>query len=446
MRISDRFFPGALRGFLSGLWATAGKSAVLAGMLASCLPGFADEGRPTEARVTRSALQWQPRRGVERIAVDLSGTAYETTAEGKQVGYESSGCGWESGLKWRVKPPTEFATAREISPMPERHSFIRTVSHTAAAKAVRDAESEGNRHNVDPFDDPFGDRSARTSPDNDQGVLNAPQTLVARRSEPQSPAAAPRPIAYQDDRAARLNDLRATNERDCVAAIGKCTDARKKLRSENITDISVDITPAYKSDPKNVEEAQAELEQLYNNRDFKAHTFKNRAGNVVVHGKLKNYIRGKIVVTREDGSEATIPFRDLSDEDMCFVAAWWRLPTECTLGDEPLLARNWNPATMTWKASALCHKPLYFEETQLERYGHTTGPLSQPILSSAHFFTNIAVLPYKMGINPLNECQYALGYYRPGSCAPWLLPPIPISVRGALAEAGTVVGGVSVLP
>jgi hypothetical protein len=51
-----------------------------------------------------------------------------------------------------------------------------------------------------------------------------------------------------------------------------------------------------------------------------------------------------------------------------------------------------------------------------------------------------------MGINPLNECQYALGYYRPGSCAPWLLPPIPISVRGALAEAGTVVGGVSVLP
>ncbi|MBM4004010.1 MAG: hypothetical protein FJ295_12115 [Planctomycetes bacterium] len=442
MRTSNGLNPGLLRGLLK----TTGKTVVWSGLLASCFPCFAADGRPTEARVTRSALQWQPRRAVERIAVDLSDSPIEEAAEGKQVGYESKGCGWESGLKWRVKAPTEFATAREISPMPERHSFIRTVSHTAAAKAVRDAESDGNRRAVDPFDEPFGDRSSSETDARDESVLNAPQTLVARRAEAQKPAAAPRPIAYRDDRASRLNDLRATNERDCVAAIGKCTDARKRLRSESIADISVDITPAYKTDPKNVEEAQAELEKLYNNRDFKEHTFKDRAGNIVAHGKLKNYLRGKIVVTREDGTDTLIPYRDLSDEDMCFLSAWWRLPTECTLGGEPLLARNWNPSTMTWKASALCHKPLYFEETQLERYGHTTGPLSQPILSSAHFFTNIAVLPYKMGINPLNECQYALGYYRPGSCAPWLLPPIPISVRGALAEAGTVIAGVAVLP
>ena len=101
---------------------------------------------------------------------------------------------------------------------------------------------------------------------------------------------------------------------------------------------------------------------------------------------------------------------------------------------------------MTWKASALCHKPLYFEQIQLERYGHTSGPWSQPFLSGGHFILNIAALPYKMGINPMNECQYALGYYRPGSCAPWLLSPIPLSLRGAAAEAGAIFGGGALFP
>ncbi len=54
---------------------------------------------------------------------------------------------------------------------------------------------------------------------------------------------------------------------------------------------------------------------------------------------------------------------------------------------------------MTWKASNLCHSPLYFEDVNLERYGHTHGPLLEPLVQSAHFFANIAVLPYKMGVH-----------------------------------------------
>ena len=104
------------------------------------------------------------------------------------------------------------------------------------------------------------------------------------------------------------------------------------------------------------------------------------------------------------------------------------------------------PHFATWSAHNFQHKPLYFEERSLERYGHTDGELSQPIISGAHFFLNIAVLPYKMGINPPNECQYALGYYRPGSCAPWLLPPVPLSVRGGLYQAGAITGLVFLLP
>jgi hypothetical protein len=102
--------------------------------------------------------------------------------------------------------------------------------------------------------------------------------------------------------------------------------------------------------------------------------------------------------------------------------------------------RNWVSMTMTWKASNLCHKPLYFEEVNLERYGHTAGPVLQPVVSSAHFFLNIAVLPYKMGVHTPCECQYALGYYRPGNCAPWIVPPVPISLRGGLTQAAVMTG------
>ena len=34
--------------------------------------------------------------------------------------------------------------------------------------------------------------------------------------------------------------------------------------------------------------------------------------------------------------------------------------------------------------------------------------------------------------------MYTLGYYRPGSCAPYMLDPLPISVRAGLMEAGVV--------
>jgi len=132
--------------------------------------------------------------------------------------------------------------------------------------------------------------------------------------------------------------------------------------------------------------------------------------------------------------------------DRDFDAGRDKIPHECELGYNLFAPRCWMPLTFTWKASALCHKPLYFEDVKLERYGHSSGPFSQPIFSAAHFFLNIAVLPYNIGINPPTECRYALGYYRPGSCAPWLLDPIPISPRGALLQAGAVFGAAYGIP
>ena len=117
------------------------------------------------------------------------------------------------------------------------------------------------------------------------------------------------------------------------------------------------------------------------------------------------------------------------------------VPPECPLGNQRFAARSWAPTTFAWTAAGTCHKPLYFEDVQLERYGHTWGPLWQPIISSAHFFATVPLLPYLMGVDPPRECQYTLGYYRPGNCAPYMLDPFPVSLRGAIT-AGTFWTGV----
>jgi hypothetical protein len=122
------------------------------------------------------------------------------------------------------------------------------------------------------------------------------------------------------------------------------------------------------------------------------------------------------------------------------------LPPDCGLGDEPFDPRNFALTTYTWKASGMCYKPLYFEDVALERHGHSWGPLLQPVMSGAHFFGTLPILPYKMGVDPPWECVYPLGHYRPGNCAPYMIPPFPISLRGAMVEAGAVVGGVVIIP
>lgn len=121
-------------------------------------------------------------------------------------------------------------------------------------------------------------------------------------------------------------------------------------------------------------------------------------------------------------------------------------PESCPLPDEDFQRKAPTPITFTWKASSLCYKPLYFEDVQLERYGHYCHPLLQPICSRVRFWLTIPCLPYLMGVNPPNECVYDLGYYRPGNCAPSMIEPIPISLRGALLEAGAVVGVAAVIP
>jgi hypothetical protein len=122
------------------------------------------------------------------------------------------------------------------------------------------------------------------------------------------------------------------------------------------------------------------------------------------------------------------------------------LPPECSLGNVPYQPRNFACLTYTWKASNLCHKPLYFEQVRVERYGHALPPPIQPFAGAAHFFCSFVLLPYKIGMELPNECVYSLGYYRPSSCAPMQIPGIPLSVRGAALETGMISGTAFLLP
>ncbi|MDR2345788.1 MAG: hypothetical protein LBE18_06950 [Planctomycetaceae bacterium] len=123
-----------------------------------------------------------------------------------------------------------------------------------------------------------------------------------------------------------------------------------------------------------------------------------------------------------------------------------RLPDECPLSSEPYTGRHFSQTCFQWKASAVCTKGAYFENVQLERYGHSTCPVLEPIISGVKFFTTIPILPYKAGLTPPNECVYTLGHYRVGNCAPHQLDPLPISIRAILFESAAVIGAAAIIP
>ncbi len=385
-------------------------------------------------------------------------------------------------LRWKAKNVGVAQSAESLPAVPIHAAAPDNYTTTYTSRpgwnitrvdpSVRPAQAIG-----DPFSDPFGDRQAAAhqepplllqptqaeaaieelpppktaGPEMQPQRLAAPSNpLVSTRQEPPPPPSS-MPFAPEPPLASPFGGEPVVgtpcdqiyNDRNCCDVLANCRDFRNRLLADTIRNISLDITPRYNPDLTPEEDLADRTDKLP--REIR--TWKNRTGQVIATGSLADLTNNTVHVADESGREiARVPILELGEDELCYLNAWWRLPSECSIGYMQLARRDWIPSTFSWTASALCHKPLYFEEVQLERYGHTAGPLRQPIISSAHFFLNIAALPYKMGINPPHECQYALGYYRPGSCAPWMIPPIPLSLRGAVAETGAVLGGVFLLP
>ena len=235
--------------------------------------------------------------------------------------------------------------------------------------------------------------------------------------------------ALEDDDDSDIDDIEDEdpNEPPPVFDDRSCQEFRNELLSSSIRDISLDISPrgTYRSQ---------EQPGVFRN-------WQDGSGNVLGSGTMVDMRRGYVILD----SGQKLPYAKLSESDWAAIAEYWLLPSSCSIGSRGTVARNWTPQTVSWNASGLCHKPLYFENIQLERYGHSRGPFLQPVQSTFHFFRSLVFLPYRTAINPPNECQYALGYYRPGNCAPWLIDPIPFSREGIRRQA-LVTTGLSFIP
>lgn len=231
---------------------------------------------------------------------------------------------------------------------------------------------------------------------------------------------------------------RIYNEENCCNSEAECRKMLTKLTSRSIRDISLDIAPPYDPLAEDLEES-AELQEK-KLAEIPSRVFLDRQGNTLAEGKLKDLKENNIIVQSSDGREVPVRIAELGPDDQCFVSAWWNLPVDCQSEIAKYELRDFTMLTFTWTASALCHKPLYFEDVQLERYGHSFNPWVQPFMSGAHFYASLALLPYNMGLARPNECQYDLGYYRPGNCAPWLMSAFPWHRRAVLSQVGAIAG------
>ena len=309
------------------------------------------------------------------------------------------------------------------------------------------------------FDEPAG----ASAPDNEEDIRSSVQRQLEKLEglppvpvdgQLPSPGSDGNPLSLDDEDAEgddegkdtntqpTPSELAKTNGRDCNADV--CAADFAKLKRRELTSMSLNITPSI--EPTEVDMARVEETRIEKLSKAPVRTWTSRSGNVIADGYFDDYRNNKVYVRTVNGTIRAIPHHTLSDADRCFVSAWWELPEECNFEGEQFVMRDHRLMTYTWVASATCSKPLYFEQVGVEREGHSAGPIVQPLLSGVHFFGDIVMMPYHAGITPPNECVYPLGHYRPGDCAPWLMPGFPFSQRAFKWEGLALGAAIALLP
>jgi hypothetical protein len=110
--------------------------------------------------------------------------------------------------------------------------------------------------------------------------------------------------------------------------------------------------------------------------------------------------------------------------------------------------RPWTPLCYHWEASGLFSQPLYFQDWNLERYGYSPKGLRllQPIVSAGRFYATVFTLPYQIVAHPPKEPVYSLGYYRPGSPAPYRWSRPEFHPAAGVAAMGFYAGLIFLIP
>ncbi len=97
--------------------------------------------------------------------------------------------------------------------------------------------------------------------------------------------------------------------------------------------------------------------------------------------------------------------------------------TRSTLSPDGYSSYYWSQSTYTWITPTFRHRPLYFEQINLERYGIQRKLPWEPVVSAADFFGTAFWMP--LTILQTSPCTdvYTLGHQRPGDCAVFQTTP-----------------------
>src|SRR5207237_7789729 len=110
---------------------------------------------------------------------------------------------------------------------------------------------------------------------------------------------------------------------------------------------------------------------------------------------------------------------------------------EPVLSKEPYYGRTWPRSKMVVEPHFVCHGRLEFEDLNTERYGWEFGVL-QPLISTANFYKDVALLPFHYFTHPCRCYDCSAGKCLPGDPVPLLLYPPEFTLTGAAAEAAVV--------
>ncbi len=110
-----------------------------------------------------------------------------------------------------------------------------------------------------------------------------------------------------------------------------------------------------------------------------------------------------------------------------------------------LTPRSFPPATAIQFPSYVVYQPTYFQQINAERYGWELG-VFQPLISTAQFYGDVLLLPYKVSAQPPSCCDSNVGYIQSGDPESLRFLTMPFSWRGVIGQTGAAVGGAALFP
>ncbi|MCA9129377.1 MAG: hypothetical protein KDB22_19965 [Planctomycetales bacterium] len=248
-------------------------------------------------------------------------------------------------------------------------------------------------------------------PSNDQtlnGIANSqfarvdqlsPSATLTNQSSP-----APQAIAVMPMHALPADDSRALERGDSAASTQQPTSAASPAQPTEPTQIVLQDIQVLDAAVSTGQDEQVEI------IPFKRLISSNTA--IPVQGGLSTaQMTGPM-------TDATVLFSKLNIEND-FRHQVSNIPADVRIETDPVgYEMPWTYQEFAWVTPTFSHRPLYFEQPNLERYGQGGKRCLQPLYSSAHFYGAVLLLPYKIAAQRPNEVVYTLGHRRPGDIAP----------------------------